>query len=244
MGCVCVCVTGVNKCVCVCEWEEAGPSCRIQHTVGSITHGLKIKKRLQVFTGPRIIANPTAWLQARALCLHSLPPPPPLVVRTWLPYSLTGMAWPIDTQRIWDSRVVLKGRGWGLGGLLSLLEIPIWTDCLLWGPLQARRSVYSQRVEGLHMAWGSPPWHLGSARLANLIPQHTGVHRASGALCLSVAEKGPGIPFLYIQFFQSSGRAGSLKESCWESSRQTRLPLPCGALWSCFSLTLLKMRGA
>lgn len=46
--------------MCVCEWEEAGPGCGRQGTVGSITHGLKIKKPLEVFTGPRMIINPTA----------------------------------------------------------------------------------------------------------------------------------------------------------------------------------------
>lgn len=46
--------------MCVCEWEEAGPGCGRQGTVGSITHSLKIKKPLEVFTGPGMIVNPTA----------------------------------------------------------------------------------------------------------------------------------------------------------------------------------------
>lgn len=38
--------------MCVCEWEEAGPGCGRQSTVGSITHGLKIKKPLEVLQAP------------------------------------------------------------------------------------------------------------------------------------------------------------------------------------------------
>lgn len=43
-----------------------------QGTVGSITHGLKIKKPLEVFTGPRMIVNPTALAPGqKTLCLPS-----------------------------------------------------------------------------------------------------------------------------------------------------------------------------
>lgn len=46
--------------MCACEWEEAEPGCGRQGPVGSIIHGLKIKKPLEVFTGLRMVVNPTA----------------------------------------------------------------------------------------------------------------------------------------------------------------------------------------
>jgi hypothetical protein len=69
---VCVCITGV------CEWEEGGLSCGIQHTVGSVTHGPKIKKLLEVFTGPRMTVNPTGLAPGQKLFTQ-----PPHLLHWW-----------------------------------------------------------------------------------------------------------------------------------------------------------------
>lgn len=97
-----------------------------QGTVGSITHGLKIKKLLEVFTGPRMIVNPTALAPGQnTLCL-----PSPILStggQAWLPPSLPQRAW---SMNIPGSR----HQGGPMGGDLEFGDLLGFVE-LLSGPL-------------------------------------------------------------------------------------------------------------
>lgn len=82
-----------------------------QGPVGSITHGLKIKKPLEVFTGPRMVVNPPALAPGQnALCL-----PSPILStggQAWLPPSLPPREPGARTSKEADTRVVQRLGVW------------------------------------------------------------------------------------------------------------------------------------
>lgn len=92
-----------------------------QGTVGSITHGLKIKKPFEVFTGLRMIVNPAALAPGqRILCTY----PPPILStggQAWLPPSLPQRALSTNSQ---GSRYQGGPKGGDLefGNLLGFVE--------------------------------------------------------------------------------------------------------------------------
>ena len=111
-------VTGVSECVFV-RGRRQGQAVG-QGTVGSITHGLKIKKLLEVFTGPRMIVNPTALAPGQ----NTLHLPSPVLStggQAWLPPSLPQRAWSTNIQG-GRHQGGPKGGDLEFGGLLGVVE--------------------------------------------------------------------------------------------------------------------------
>lgn len=120
--CLCARVTDVSECVFVTgrrQDQAVG-----QGTVGSITHGLKIKKLFEVFTGPRMIVNPAALAPGQ----NTLHLPSPILStggQAWLPPSLSPRGPGARTAKGADTRVVQREETWSLVVCWAL-----WSPCL------------------------------------------------------------------------------------------------------------------